>query len=193
MKIIQLLRGVLWNKIHFSQGHISFYDTRMEMMLSSLFGNLLTSSKNFWKEALFQYKLSKRAYRDTLFNPLIAHGLKSDKLISLILNFADLGGWGKMTCASSQIRKGRAVYIVKDGAMASVYLRDYGKSKYPVCHVLRGAMAAGASAIHGKLDIDAVETKCLAKGDPYCEFLIKPRKEFLKTENKEYKKQLGLE
>jgi predicted hydrocarbon binding protein len=57
---------------------------------------------------------------------------------------------------------------------------------------MRGALAGGAGIIYGKDILDAVETKCLAKGDPYCEFLVKPRKEFLKTKNEEFKKQLGL-
>ena len=192
MRITKLIKGILWQELGFSEGKISYHNSRLNIAPSSLMSSLLENSDDFWKEAMFQYDMAKKAYIESFFKNLKDEGIKSDKLVALTMNFVDLGGWGKVECLSSQIPKGRAVYKVKESALALAYLRKYSTSKYPVCHTLRGAMAAGASAIHGKLDIDAVETKCLAKGDPYCEFLVKPRKEFLKSENEEFKKQLGL-
>lgn len=47
------------------------------------------------------------------------------------------------------------------------------KSTAPRCHLLRGLFAGGFSVLL-KNDYEAEETKCIAMGDPYCEFLILP-------------------
>ncbi|GEM_PF-2619073 len=43
----------------------------------------------------------------------------------------------------------------------------------PACHMLAGIFAGGATRVLGK-PYSAVETKCIAKGDDYCEFKLKP-------------------
>ncbi len=48
------------------------------------------------------------------------------------------------------------------------------KADHPFSHYVRGILAGYASEIL-KRDLFAVETRCLAMGDPYCEFEVKPR------------------
>ncbi len=43
----------------------------------------------------------------------------------------------------------------------------------PACHLLAGIFAGGATRVLGRL-YTAEETKCIAKGDKYCEFHLKP-------------------
>jgi len=58
--------------------------------------------------------------------------------------------------------------------IALAYLEHHGTSK-PVCHHIAGIFA-GAGLINYP-GIEATETKCMAKGDPYCEFVIEiPKK-----------------
>mgnify|MGYP003876395261 FL=1 len=49
-----------------------------------------------------------------------------------------------------------------------------GEADHPFSHYIRGILAGYASEIL-KQDLLAVETRCLALGDPYCEFELKPR------------------
>ncbi|MCS7365013.1 MAG: hypothetical protein NDF54_06205 [archaeon GB-1867-035] len=44
----------------------------------------------------------------------------------------------------------------------------------PASHFIRGTMAGWFSAFFNK-EVIAIETKCIAKGDPYCQFIIKPK------------------
>lgn len=50
----------------------------------------------------------------------------------------------------------------------SPFTKEYGKSNYPVDFIPMGFTAGGVSQAVGK-DVDAVETKCMAMGHPYCE------------------------
>ncbi|MGB9718225.1 MAG: V4R domain-containing protein [Thermoproteota archaeon] len=45
-------------------------------------------------------------------------------------------------------------------------------SETPYGHFIRGVLAGFFSNIFEK-DVKAVETKCIARGDPYCEHMVK--------------------
>ena len=47
-------------------------------------------------------------------------------------------------------------------------------SNKPQSHLVRGMMAGWFSGFFNK-EVTAIETKCIAKGDPYCQFKIKPK------------------
>jgi predicted hydrocarbon binding protein len=48
------------------------------------------------------------------------------------------------------------------------------KSSSPYSHFVRGHLAGGLTAIMGK-EMACEETKCIAVGDEYCEFVLRPR------------------
>jgi len=48
-----------------------------------------------------------------------------------------------------------------------------GKKNRPNCHFVRGHLAGLFSKFFNR-KMFAIETKCIAKGDPYCEFVVKP-------------------
>jgi len=48
-----------------------------------------------------------------------------------------------------------------------------GKKNRPNCHFVRGYLAGLFSKFFNK-KMFAIETKCIAKGDPHCEFIVKP-------------------
>ena len=47
-------------------------------------------------------------------------------------------------------------------------------SDRPTSHMFRGLLAGFLSKLWG-VDVKVVETTCIATGDPYCEFLARPR------------------
>lgn len=58
--------------------------------------------------------------------------------------------------------------------IALAYL-EHEKTTEPVCYHFTGIWAGGANIFYP--GVEAVETKCMAKGDPYCEFVIEiPKK-----------------
>ncbi len=50
----------------------------------------------------------------------------------------------------------------------------YKRSKKPSSHLVRG-MIAGWFSQFFKSEVSVIESKCIAKGDPYCEFLVKSK------------------
>ncbi len=63
-----------------------------------------------------------------------------------------------------------------NGWDAESYMTAIGESDEPVCHFTRGFFAGAAAAIYFRTDSEHVkgeETKCMAKGDSYCEFIVK--------------------
>ncbi|MBU4342369.1 MAG: 4-vinyl reductase [Candidatus Altiarchaeota archaeon] len=56
----------------------------------------------------------------------------------------------------------------------SVIGMQYENSEKPVCTHIAGLIAGGATAIYGK-EYDCKETECIAKGDPVCRFVIRPK------------------
>ncbi len=76
-------------------------------------------------------------------------------------------GWCLMDFGKLNLKTGKGVIIVKDSFEAL----GYGSSQRPICQFLRGFLSAVISYVL-KRDVVLMETKCLAKGDPYCEFTL---------------------
>jgi len=56
---------------------------------------------------------------------------------------------------------------------AEVHRQSFGVAEAPVCHTLTGYASGWCSAFLGA-EVVAIETACAGKGDPRCEFEIKP-------------------
>lgn len=95
-----------------------------------------------------------------------------------------LAGLGKMKILKWNVEDSSMIYRIYD----SITARHYGNIGRCVCHIPRGWFA-GAACVFFKKDVDAVETKCISKGGDFCEFVIKPKKDF-DSRNKFFKQQL---
>jgi predicted hydrocarbon binding protein len=72
------------------------------------------------------------------------------------------------------------INLEKDGSLVvrvenSYNAEGYKKRNEPVCYVFSGVIAGGSGIVLGK-KCDSVEKSCIAKGDPFCEFHISPKK-----------------
>ncbi len=92
-------------------------------------------------------------------------GLKDQRFIGAVQDFYAELGWGKFTVEEN---KNEMVIRIENSFIA----KGYGKSEVAVCHFLRGYNAGLAEVLKGK-GIDAEETRCAAKGDECCEFIMK--------------------
>lgn len=77
-------------------------------------------------------------------------------------------GLGHLEIIKEDPSKPLIILRVHFSPIALTYL-EHENAKEPVCYELAGSMAGGAGFIYPCMEI--VETKCLAKGDPYCEFV----------------------
>lgn len=85
-------------------------------------------------------------------------------------------GWGDLV-VRELVPDRRLVIRVGDSYEATGYLKDYGRTDSGKCHMLRGVTGAfmdliyGADYPDGCFSFTAVESRCRAKGDSYCEFV----------------------
>ena len=84
-----------------------------------------------------------------------------------------LAGWGTFKVHKYDFDKNEFIYRLED----SIYSQYYEKSDHPIDHLVRG-LFAGSVCFLTKKNMEAVEVKCKAMGDPFCEFVIKERKAF---------------
>ena len=184
---------MLGGELQFGEGKIAFMGQRMQLVNSSFFAYRLKYAEDFWKEAQMQYRAMKDANIKGWFEPLRKEkGLKGDELSDWAKKYFNLAGWGKLTVKFSQFLKGRALLQIEDSALAKAYLENFGKSKHPMCHLARGGICSGANDIINRTDIEVVETKCIAQGNPFCEMIIRPHSEFKNPEYGPYKNQISL-
>jgi len=94
-------------------------------------------------------------------------GLKGKELLEALAQAGQATGWAITEIKEINFERSSATIIVKDCFEAVAWR----KKPYTVCHWTRGYLAGYLSVVFNK-PVEATETKCLAKGDEYCEFVI---------------------
>lgn len=101
-------------------------------------------------------------------------GLFGGPLTRFLVSQYNTLGVGRLELIREDSSKPSLVFRLRFSPIALAYL-EHEKAKEPVCYEAAGSMAGGLEFIYPGIEI--VETKCLAKGDPYCEFVATiPRK-----------------
>jgi hypothetical protein len=88
--------------------------------------------------------------------------MKFEELSSMLEEFFTQGGWGKIQADVDSMRK-EALVTIRNSATARNMT-----AKEPVCHFVRGFIT-GISDVMFHCSTECIETKCIAKGDPYCD------------------------
>ncbi len=96
--------------------------------------------------------------------------------IHCFVSIAIAFGWGNLTV--QELVPGKKLVIrATDLYEAKGYLDVYGKADSGKCYMVRGVTGALMDLVYGDdypegcFQYTAVETSCVAKGDPYCEFI----------------------
>lgn len=133
--------------------------------------------------AVHVYVAGKNAGKE-LFKLISHYTIDPLKTIKFGTQVFNISGFGKIQIVNVNLESKRALFRMRD----SLYKNR--RSDEPMCHFVRG-MLAGFTQNVMKVDMDCVETHCVAMGSDICEFVIKKREDFDK--GKEIvKKQLGL-
>ncbi len=82
-------------------------------------------------------------------------------------------GWATGEVVEKGENSGKYRMILYNSFEAESFLQREGKTDHAVCHFLKGVLK-GIVEAHTGHRYTSSETKCTAKGDPYCEFVYKP-------------------
>jgi predicted hydrocarbon binding protein len=100
-------------------------------------------------------------------------GAGSEGIIKTTQDIFDIYGLGKMTIALLDNPKKQAVVRISNSSIAEAYIhKNKKRSSKPVCAITSAVIAGIFSYLFGK-KVDAIEEKCKAKGNDFCEFIIK--------------------
>lgn len=185
-------RLLIAKELEFEEGRIAFFKQRMQLVDPAFFAYRLKHADDFWKEAYLQYNGMKEANIKAWFEPVKKEkGIRGDELVKWATKYHNLAGWGDISFEATQIKEGRAKVRILRSPIATIFRERFGKSSDPVCHLNRGGIAGGASVIIG-LDLDVIETRCLAQGHSQCEMIVRPKNEFRDLREEVYQKQLHI-
>ena len=95
---------------------------------------------------------------------------EGEDLVQALAQVVQASGWGTTEVRLINFKHPSATILVMDCFEAAAWR----KKPYTVCHWTRGYLAGYMSAVFGK-SVEAVEIKCMAKGDEHCEFHIRER------------------
>ena len=99
-------------------------------------------------------------------------GVSGMKTVDLMATgCTEMLGWGIVSVLKCDFDKKHAVFNVEDSPLG---VKRQSKA---FCHIERGLIAGSMEEIFGK-KMDAIEIKCRSLGHPFCQFDIKPTKEF---------------
>ena len=115
------------------------------------------------------------------------YGFKNiEKIAEWQSKIVTVAGWGKTEWLKIDCDSKTATVRFTN----SPFIKGYGSSKCPACIIQTGFAAAGANLFFQQ-DVDAIETRCVAKGDPYCEVQVAPPK-IIKEKRQEQWRKLGI-
>lgn len=89
------------------------------------------------------------------------------KILDWQTKIVTFSGWGVLEIAKIDFDADKHIVKFNNSKLPKVY----GKAGYCVDIIPTGFVAGGLSAIYGK-NVDALETKCISHGDPFCEIEV---------------------
>jgi len=97
------------------------------------------------------------------------------KLASWGLKHGSLLGWGRFEVSTAQLLKMATLRTMKVKVYDCFVAKALGYNGQASCDLLRGFFSGACQTlVGGKFSCE--ETKCLSKGDQYCEFILRRRR-----------------
>jgi len=121
-------------------------------------------------EAVMAYEAGKEAAKELIELIRKEFKLEGEELLKAMIELFSELKMGKVSIIHPirELEEGEVVIRVEDSYIARCL---YERSDRPVCNLIRGEIAGLMEEVMG-LKMDAEETKCLAMGDEYCEFVV---------------------
>jgi len=100
--------------------------------------------------------------------------LQKSKIIEFGLKVCTAIGLGSFEIVKYNPDNLNLILINKKLPTAELYKLTRGRSEKPIDFHISGLFSGAFSAMFGK-NVECIETKCLACGDPYCQFEVSPK------------------
>ncbi len=94
------------------------------------------------------------------------YNFKSGQIKDWLKNIIEFAGWGEAEFIKYDQKHHIAVLRVRNSSLAL-----HSKRKEPVDHLIRGFFAGGGK-VSMNAELDCIETRCIAKNDNICEFIV---------------------
>jgi predicted hydrocarbon binding protein len=167
-------------EIKFKEGEISLLGDRVVLIPAYSLGSMLKSASENPELGKSLYYVSKECLRNGFAKVVRSkYGLTGMRLIEWLVNVGHVAGWGSISIVKRDVSPERVEFVFH---VKNPPLLGLAKSAKPVDHIFRG-MIAGGESMAFDADVEAIETKCVAQGNPYCEFVAKRREQFLADKN----------
>lgn len=180
--LVKLLVRIVGNKcVTFDGSRVYYWGVPMIVLPYSSFSYMQNSfEKEFGKFALdIIYHAGKLQGKNGTNILLKKYAVKpSESDLSFFMEQSKFVGIGVIEEVKKDVKNNIFTYRFTSSPFAEAYLKQFGQQKKPVCKYGL-ALSVGALQALTKVftnndkELLSVETKCIAKGDPYCEFEIK--------------------
>lgn len=175
---------LLHKQLTFEKGRIQIFGRYSSLLPSDSFVNIQKELEKINKENLIYFS-GKESGKFWFIGMNKAFKIKEREVIKWGSDIVTLAGWGEAIPKKENAKDQTIVFNLNN----SIVAQFHGKSRYAVDHLFRGLLC-GAMCVIFKTDMEAVETACVAIGDPTCEFVVKPKDKF-DLSNPIVKKQLA--
>ena len=157
-------RPILWASIHGELIRLMGYDGAKAVLHKAGFEYGFKDAKNY-----LEYMAKSLDQPTPYFNDIL---------------YASMG-WGNWQTIKFNLEKGQLQLRSWNRSDISTFVKMYGQIEQPGCLITLGFCNGICSAMYQR-KINVIETKCVAKGDKYCEFIAFPEEEFgmVKVTNK---------
>lgn len=95
----------------------------------------------------------------------------SRMVVSTMMELQEMMGWGKVSIKEFDMKK-KHFEMQWESTIAQAMLDKFGKQKEVTCSWSMGVMTGALSELTDT-KLHAEEKKCIAKGDDYCEFILR--------------------
>lgn len=150
----------------YKNGEIRIANTDWLLMAGSTFRSLITGINNALGDRAVEilFESGKCAGKE-FATSLLKEGTLAEEVPSWLEVFFTQGGWGKVKAQVDFANETATVVIDNCASTRGV------KSHEAVCHIVRGYVA-GTSEVLFKTHVECTETRCMSKGNAFCEFRV---------------------
>jgi len=179
----KLLMG---NALKLEQGEIKIFNLPVIMMPADIQVHLLKKTVDLFgveKGLSLIYNSSKEGNKTYCSGLLKNTAARGNELSKLYVDIVTLGGYGTAEIIKFDFEKKVVICRFYNSPIANRYKEIFGSPNFPVDAITLGLFAGSYGTLFNN-DYDAIETKCVALGDPYCEFVFAPTEELERIKEK---------
>lgn len=172
--MLNILKELLFSReISFEEGSITMLKGRVVIIPIHVFAAIYKKLQKYNIDPdKFLYEIGKEEGVYWIGQIKGRYKMKPLEMLKWGLNSMSVGGWGRIeTVKVDLLKRDTAIFRAYNSPFAKLLGRT-GKVSDPI---LTGFICGGGSVIYNK-SLECKETKCIAKGDMFCEFLVSPSK-----------------